>query len=140
LQLEVTGQEESYLGRYVRAVGWPTETVDDLSVTLKMQDGYGPALTDHVDLGLDIAPAPDGVPVVTFDAEVTPDPFTFQFGDTTNGSSGWYWDFGDGSASTERSPVHTYAAEGTYAVTHRAKNGNGWGPPASENIEVKDAG
>ncbi|MCG8456095.1 MAG: Ig-like domain-containing protein, partial [Holophagales bacterium] len=30
---------------------------------------------------------------------------------------GWSWDFGDGSTSTERHPVHTYAAPGTYEVS-----------------------
>ncbi|MGE3166346.1 MAG: PKD domain-containing protein [Planctomycetota bacterium] len=29
----------------------------------------------------------------------------------------WFWDFGDGSTSTEPNPVHTYQAPGAYAVT-----------------------
>tara|TARA_Y100001970_G_scaffold288651_1_gene416579 strand:+ start:321 stop:1079 length:759 start_codon:yes stop_codon:yes gene_type:complete len=29
----------------------------------------------------------------------------------------WFWDFGDGSTSTEQFPVHTYTSEGTYYVT-----------------------
>src|SRR5262249_6083242 len=29
----------------------------------------------------------------------------------------WAWDFGDGSTSTSRDPVHVYAAPGTYTVT-----------------------
>jgi len=29
----------------------------------------------------------------------------------------WAWDFGDGGASTEQSPSHTYVATGTYAVS-----------------------
>jgi chitodextrinase len=29
----------------------------------------------------------------------------------------WSWDFGDGTTSTEQSPVHTYAGPGTYHVT-----------------------
>ncbi len=28
----------------------------------------------------------------------------------------WHWDFGDGTASQDTSPVHTYLAEGTYTV------------------------
>jgi PKD repeat protein len=28
----------------------------------------------------------------------------------------WYWDFGDGTSSTEQNPVHTYASPGTYPV------------------------
>jgi PKD repeat protein len=33
------------------------------------------------------------------------------YGDT------YLWDFGDGITSTEMSPVHVFAAEGTYTVT-----------------------
>jgi len=29
----------------------------------------------------------------------------------------WYWEFGDGETSTQRHPVHTYAAGGEYTVT-----------------------
>ena len=29
----------------------------------------------------------------------------------------WHWDFGDGTASTERFPVHVYAERGRYMVT-----------------------
>ena len=28
----------------------------------------------------------------------------------------WQWSFGDGGSSTERNPVHTYAASGKYEV------------------------
>lgn len=29
----------------------------------------------------------------------------------------WSWDFGDGNASSEQNPIHTYEAEGSYTVT-----------------------
>ena len=35
------------------------------------------------------------------------------------------WDFGDGESSTEASPSHTYAADGTYDVTLTATNSGG---------------
>lgn len=35
------------------------------------------------------------------------------------------WDFGDGRTGTERSPVHTYATEGTYRVGLTVTNGGG---------------
>ena len=28
----------------------------------------------------------------------------------------WLWDFGDGATSTQKDPVHTYTAAGTYTV------------------------
>lgn len=36
---------------------------------------------------------------------------------TTGGPTAWEWNFGDGSTSTTRSPIHGYAAPGIYAVT-----------------------
>lgn len=32
-------------------------------------------------------------------------------------TNSWFWDFGDGSTSTEEDPVHVYAANGLYQVT-----------------------
>lgn len=44
-------------------------------------------------------------------------PLTVQFSDLSTGEvSGWLWDFGDGSTSTERNPAHTYSKPGIYSV------------------------
>jgi hypothetical protein len=43
---------------------------------------------------------------------------------TTNGMS-YSWDFGDGSASTETDPAHTYSADGVYTVVLTATNACG---------------
>jgi len=60
--------------------------------------------------------------------------FTFQvvgntvtFNDTsTGGPTGWTWDFGDNTPiSTQRNPVHTYSAPGSYVVTLTARNSIG---------------
>lgn len=40
------------------------------------------------------------------------------------GISSWVWDFGDGTSSTERNPVHTYQKEGTYQVSLTASSGD----------------
>lgn len=46
-----------------------------------------------------------------------PAPLTVQFTDTSTGNpSSFSWDFGDGTTSSEKSPVHTFAAAGTYSV------------------------
>jgi RHS repeat-associated protein len=37
----------------------------------------------------------------------------------------FHWDFGDGAMSSERHPVHTYAAPGTYVVTFTATRASG---------------
>jgi len=36
----------------------------------------------------------------------------------------WHWTFGDGGSSTERDPVHTYAASSTYEVCLSVSNAN----------------
>ncbi len=57
-------------------------------------------------------------------------PHTVQFTNASTGTvTGWHWDFGDGSSSTESDPQHTYIDPGTYDVTVTAL-----GP-----AEVKDA-
>ncbi len=37
----------------------------------------------------------------------------------------WHWDFGDGITSTEKDPLHTYAAPGVYTVCLTVSNGYG---------------
>jgi len=42
---------------------------------------------------------------------------TFQFIDLSTGNATqWYWDFGDGTVSTEQNPLHTFPSNGTYYV------------------------
>lgn len=42
-----------------------------------------------------------------------------------NSPTTWRWQFGDGGASTQQHPTHTYAAAGTYTVQLRACNAGG---------------
>jgi hypothetical protein len=47
-------------------------------------------------------------------------PLTVIFSDTsTSNVWSWYWDFGDGTISTEIDPVHTYLSNGQYTVSLR---------------------
>ena len=45
-----------------------------------------------------------------------PNEFIYFFDASTNAEA-WSWDFGDGTTSHERNPVHVYASEGIYDVT-----------------------
>jgi len=57
---------------------------------------------------------------VAFGAEQTTGfrPFTVQFRDSSDGEiDSWLWDFGDGTTSSDRHPVHTYQNPGTYSVS-----------------------
>ena len=54
------------------------------------------------------------------------DGLTVTFNNASKDAETYAWDFGDGSEiSAEENPVHTYAAEGTYAVKLTAKNAAG---------------
>ncbi len=44
---------------------------------------------------------------------------------STNGPTGWAWDFGDGGTSTSQNPSHTYTSAGTYTISLTATNGGG---------------
>ncbi len=52
-------------------------------------------------------------------------PLCVQFTDKSTGSpTTWYWDFGDGTNSTEQNPIHIFTAAGTYTVKLTASYGN----------------
>jgi len=54
------------------------------------------------------------------------DLFTFQFADQSGGNIvEWSWDFGDGSVSTIKNPVHTFPGEGVYQTCLTVKNSMG---------------
>ncbi|MDK2912904.1 MAG: hypothetical protein PWR29_1861, partial [Methanolobus sp.] len=68
------------------------------------------------------------VPVASFTADVTSGdvPLTVNFTDTSqNDPTGWFWNFGDGTNSTEQNPTHVYTSVGTYTVTLNATNAGG---------------
>lgn len=53
-------------------------------------------------------------------------PLAVQFTDTwTDPTATWSWNFGDGTTSHLRNPLHTYAAAGTYTVSLIASNARG---------------
>jgi len=46
-----------------------------------------------------------------------------QFNSLSAGATSYLWDFGDGNTSSDKNPLHTYTATGTYTVTLTAFNG-----------------
>ena len=52
-------------------------------------------------------------------------PLYVQFTDHSGNATGWSWNFGDGTTSTQQNPVHVFATAGTYTVSLTASNGNG---------------
>lgn len=72
-------------------------------------------------VGCDKSPSdrPAPAPNADFSAEPSSgeEPLEVNFTDRSIGDiTGWEWDFGDGSTSTERNPTHSYTEEGTYTV------------------------
>jgi PGF-pre-PGF domain-containing protein len=63
-------------------------------------------------------------PVANFTADVTSGavPLTVNFNDMSTNTTALYWDFGDGNASTDQNPIHTYMDVGTYTVNLTAIN------------------
>jgi PKD repeat protein len=55
----------------------------------------------------------------TFTSSSNPGPFprTVQFTSTNPVATGWLWNFGDGTTSTQENPIHVYQVEGDYEVT-----------------------
>jgi len=49
----------------------------------------------------------------------------------------WHWDFGDGSASNEQHPVHSYEKGGKYKVTLTVKDDDGDEAKITKTIEIK---
>ncbi len=71
---------------------------------------------------------PGSIPSTEFFADIrTGDPpLTVAFHDGTSGNpSAWLWQFGDGTTSTEKNPVHTYTKVGYYNTTLTAGNAFG---------------
>jgi len=53
-------------------------------------------------------------------------PLSVKFTDASTGSpTTWYWDFGDGTNATERSPRHSYTTPGKYTVSLTVTNAGG---------------
>ncbi|MEO6315888.1 MAG: PKD domain-containing protein [Chitinophagaceae bacterium] len=52
------------------------------------------------------------------------DPFHFEFTNYSVGADTWNWDFGDGSTSSDKDPVHVYSNTGNYLVKLTVTNGS----------------
>ena len=67
-------------------------------------------------------------PVADFSSDVSSGnaPLTVTFTDKSTGDpTEWNWNFGDGTDSTDKNPVHTYTSAGTYTVTLTVSNADG---------------
>jgi PKD repeat protein len=49
------------------------------------------------------------------------------------------WDFGDGTQSTQQSPIHTFSGNGVYLVCHTLFNNNGCQDTECYNVTINDS-
>jgi PKD repeat protein len=100
------------------------------TVTLTVTDDSGATHTDSQNVTVAAPIIPAAIPDFTFDINE----LSVQFTDSCTGGpiDSYAWDFGDGAASTESSPSHTYAAAGTYIVKLTVTNIAGSNTAAKE--------
>ncbi len=90
---------------------------------LVVSDNAGTEVGELVSWAVHVAHVPSSLPPFA-NFSFSGDSLKFRFFDQSieNGCVpqqivAWAWDFGDGATSTERNPIHTYAAAGDYTVT-----------------------
>lgn len=59
-----------------------------------------------------------------------------QFVNDASNTDAHYWDFGDGTSSTEENPIHNYASKGTYTVAYTASSNYCGNSKFTEKISV----
>ena len=77
----------------------------------------------------------------TLGATTGASPLTVTFTDESTGTalSTWAWDFGDGTASTEQSPTHTFTKVGTYDIALTVTGADGTCTVTQEALVVVDS-
>ncbi len=95
----------------------------DRIVWEESRNGYSDIYTCTISSG---EPEP-GLPVASFSASPISGnaPLKVQFNDSSENVDSFNWDFGDGTYSTEKDPIHTYSTAGIYTVNLTVSNENG---------------
>jgi PKD repeat protein len=103
-------------------------------------DGAADTRTRTADPQAPPPPEPNREPDADFDVDC--DDLTCAFTDESEDRDGvivsWHWDFGDGSTSGERNPVHTYGEEGEYDVVLTVTDDDGATDARDREVDPED--
>ncbi|RMD72414.1 MAG: PKD domain-containing protein, partial [Bacteroidetes bacterium] len=111
--------------------GEPTTSSDPNPVVTYGQPGtYDVVLVAGNAVGSDTFALSDyivvhALPEAGFATTVNDTTATVTFEDLSQAAESWFWDFGDGTTSTEASPVHAYGQVGTFTVMQVVSNACG---------------
>ena len=105
-------------------------------VRLTVTDDEG--LTGTAEQSVTIGSGTDLPPVPSFEFKI--DGASVNFNDTSTDPDGkivgWKWSFGDGSSSTDPSPVHTYKANGNYKVVLEVTDDSGNSATVERTVQI----
>jgi gliding motility-associated-like protein len=94
------------------------------SVTLSASDGQGGRVSVTKDLAIDVFPTPTAQFAVFPNRLSIPEDVLY-LDNRSSGATSYWWDFGDGTTSTDFEPSHRYQEAGDYDVTLIAYNALG---------------
>lgn len=126
----VTGNINSLSWNFGDGYGYKSMESDDITYTYTKPGTYSVSLTVSGPMGLNTLRKTGyiivGSAVPRLQAEFSRDelpsgigtiPLKIDFKDESSGDvASWFWDFGDGTTSTEKDPSHTYTKEGNYTI------------------------
>ena len=118
------------------------------TITASVSDSGGMSGSDSIDVTIKPntpAPVPQNVPPVAgFDFVIVKSK-SVSFTDTSTDSDGgtivsWFWDFGDGTSSTARDPIHRYRSTGSYPVTLTVTDDGGETNLITKSVDILGGG
>ncbi|RKX51605.1 MAG: hypothetical protein DRP50_08590 [Thermotoga sp.] len=109
-----------------------------VTLTVTDDDGASDSVTKQITISY-ISPSP---PVANFSFEpISPKPnevieFTDNSYDTDGSIHSWYWEFGDGTTSSNKNPSHAYSERGEYLVNLTVTDNDGYSDSFTSKIMV----